>query len=200
MMKLMPPPLPSRMIAMAAARRRNWSFEKIGFALSISHQAVQQSLSRYERYHGEVSAKIRRTTLAATKVMFKCKVCGSAEWLNPRLIEAGFCSKKCHGLSQRYLSKNQIIWAIDRRIQTADTWTGLSKILKTDVQTIQRNIWIFLAENDLLTNAVVRRIWQPSQSLFVKRGRWKWLVDRTGIEPKKSGRGKLTWGTSNVDI
>lgn len=184
---LLPPPQSDRLYMMAAARRRGWTLEEIAQVCGISHQGVQQNIARYEKYHGAITPRAKTGSIrsSTTKKFFRCKTCGSAEWKLKGFKNEDYCSRKCSGVAKRCMSKEEILWAIDRRVTTGDTWLGLSKILNQYVQTIQSNIWVYLAQENLLTVSVIKRIWEPSPSLFRKQGRWNWLVERTGLAPTR---------------
>lgn len=116
--------------------------------------------------------------------MRRCTVCDETFFEKSGDRASVYCSQKCSGVAMRILTEEEIKWAIDQRSLHNQTWTGLAKVLRTDMQTVQKRIWNYLAEQDRLTKKVVDKIWMPSASLMIKRGRWNWLVNSTGLSPK----------------
>lgn len=182
----LPPPLSERTYLIAAARRRGISIGRIGPVFGISKQRVDQLLTKYEKYHGQVSVGMPRNharPIAARKVR-RCTVCDKQFLETFKKRSSVYCSQKCAGVAQRILTEDEITWAIDQRSLYNQTWTGLAKILRADMQVVQKRIWLYLFEQDRLTKNVVDKIWMPAPSLMVKRGRWNWLINSTGLIPK----------------
>lgn len=186
-MLLLPPPLSERTYVVAAARRRGISIGLIGPAWGISKQRVDQILTRYEKYHGRVSDGVPRNSARSrfARKVRRCSVCDEVFFETFKKRSSVFCSQKCSGVAQRILTDEEIKWAIDQRSLHNQTWTGLAKILRSDMQVVQKRIWHYLAEHDRLTKNIVDKIWMPAPSLMIKHGRWNWLINSTGLSPKE---------------
>lgn len=186
-MLALPPPISERVYLIANARRRGIGISLIARAIGISHQAVDQFITKYEIHREFVSVPVtHRSKLGPSNRIAKCARCGEIMFqsLSDRITQ--FCSRKCNGINSRLLNKKEIVWAIDQRRLNTSTWTGIARILGTDVQLVQRSIWISLYEDGLLTHSNVASIWRPAVSLMVKRGQWNWLIDSTGLHPTES--------------
>lgn len=187
-MKLLPAPIPARCYTVAAAARRGISASQSARSLGCSNQRVDQYLRRYEKHHGPISpvGEKRSMTFGRTmaRALFRCKACGSTEWIDHDQ-KRGYCSWRCSGISKRSLTREEIIRCIDGRY-SGQSWTGLALLEKTDYQTIQTSIWIFLYETGDLTIDRVERIWRPVSGTRHKQAKWNWLVERCGFEPARN--------------
>lgn len=182
----LPPPLSAQTYVVAAARRRGISLRVIGEALAFSHQYARYLVLKFEKYHGSIDfSPSRIQPRRAVKTFVQCRTCGKQFWerTGRSVSRIGYCSTKCHSLSQRCLVRNEIIWAIDRRSTTIDTWRDIERFLKTDYQTVQVSIWRFLHENGILTHKNVNKIWHSTWGTGRPGGEKKWLERRTGLEP-----------------
>jgi hypothetical protein len=98
-----------------------------------------------------------------------------------------YCSNRCVGLAQRIFSDGDIEALIDLRVEERISWTGLVAVLLPDVvpiQTIQNNIWLYLARRGELTKLNAEKIWQPPLDGKGRWGQWNWLINRTGAQPQ----------------
>lgn len=181
----LPRPVSSRDRTIMAARRRGLSLAKIALGLGVSTARVEQIVRRYERRNGPVLAntKIRREQSRAPRAAWRCRHCGAVSWGTG--VQAGeriYCDHICYGDAQKKLSPSDIQSALDMRA-SAQTWTGISKVLGTSIQAVQLRIWYHLHQQGLLSRDLVSRIWDPAPGLFCKRGRWNWLIGTTGLKP-----------------
>jgi hypothetical protein len=67
------------------------------------------------------------------------------------------------------------------------SWSGVAAVLLPQVvplQTIQKNIWLYLARRGELTHLNIAKIWMPPPDGRGHFGRWGWLEKSTGIRPQ----------------
>lgn len=176
------PPIVSDAV-LCAAYDRGISTTKIARCLGVTRERIRQRLQRQGRETAvdcEKGERSRRRTLPRSGLKIFCRVCGiefERNWGGE-----GFCSHKCLGLHTRVLTREDILSAIEMR-QSGSTWTGISRIFKTPIQTIQKNIWHLLNEDGRLTTQVVWGIWRPPAGVKTPPA-WRWLIKQTGLSPR----------------
>jgi hypothetical protein len=171
---------PIDILVIIAARRRGVPLRVIASQLGCSFQAVSYRIKAYERRTGQ-QVRIRAKPDYRARVASVCEQCGRTIWRAPHLVSR-YCSTRCYHISTRSLSHEELMRAIETR-QSGSTWTHVGNLFDTPFQTIQKRIWLYLMEADLLTRANVNRIWRPATHLFHRDPSWRWLANKYG-EPK----------------
>ena len=177
----------NRMIRIAYAR--GVPAPTIARALGVTNQRVDQIVTPIKMY---VTARPRFKPSTARRFRL-CRQCGQpfedqcTGTRGGRIFGGGFCSKRCHGLADRIFTDSDIEALIDLRVTGKASWTGLMAVLLPQVvpvQTIQTNIWRYLARRGELTHGNVAAIWTPPSPGAGNWGRWNWLARNTGIDPQ----------------
>jgi hypothetical protein len=183
-MLLLPPPLSARTRLVANARRRGIAITIIARGLGVSKQAVDQIVSKFEKYHGSISSPLKTHLRKRAAVRYvTCPSCGTRFRKRTDEKMTLYCSMECMGKENRLLTVEEISWAIEQRTTSGQAWTSLAQILGTDMQTVQSNIWLHLIDANNLTKDVVEKIWRGDQPRRGRPGDWNWLVNRTGVSP-----------------
>ena len=164
-----------------AAHRRGWTDKKIALAAGVSAQAINERLKSY----GEIRGKTRRISNVA-RTYFKCEHCGTRFWVTKeqKSRNTRFCSMVCSSFPRRALTQLEVETAIEYRRQ-GKLRNALAEHFDLSLQAIQRHIWIYLFERQLLTPRILREIW-----VFRSTGRhaaWNWLEASTGIIASNDG-------------
>jgi len=166
-----------------AAYRRGISITQIARATGLSHQRIDQKLAKIPRNKAHVHKSSAVRTLTA------CVVCGAVieDQVSYAAIRKGYCSSKCWGFAKRCLSDVKIVWAIEQRICSGETWTSLQNALKHPMQVIQGRICQHLHERDLLYENVLALIWRPAAHLQRKFGKWDSILKTRRLTAKVGG-------------
>jgi hypothetical protein len=159
-----------------AALRRGWSVKMVSRAAGVSHQAVQQRLSRYAPEYKLLKRDprhLRRVSLLDR--LKKCVICETT--FEPTDSEQLFCSKKCHGISQREISEAAVQTAISMR-KNGHTWKHVAQVVGAKYyQTLQFRIWEYLRTKNQLTRDEVWSIWDNGTN--PPHGpSWEWIENR----------------------
>lgn len=126
----------------AAARRRGISIDHIAAAAGFTRQWAQRKLERWTKETGERFDFIAQPH-SPKMTSWVCVVCGKQEWRIPSHAAWKYCSAKCRGQSQRYISDRKIESAITLR-KTGLSWTHVAIRTGHPLQSVQRRIWAIL--------------------------------------------------------
>lgn len=177
------PPTQREMLVMNAVKR-GIPLPVVARGLGVSHQACQQALVRYEKFHGSVRLDDgpRKFLPAVAKKFWECEICGKClDWV-PASTREKFCSRKCSGLAKQIITESKTRTAIQMRHE-GYLWKTIAKEFAVSVQAIQVSIWFFLQREGLFKTRIVAEIWSVRPSERRHSGRWKWLINNHGKAP-----------------
>lgn len=177
-------PLPPRVRMIVAARMRGISVTRIAQGFGISHQAicslVEKRRPQIEAILGEPFDYRAKMPCKLGKYIRTCEWCGKTEVINVgKVASQSFCSVRCAQGGRRRVSDNDVLGAIEMR-QEGYLWREISRVIGHPMQTIQKNIWMYLVRNGRLNLWEVRSIWKPAALDRLLPCGWLWLENSTG--------------------
>lgn len=171
-----------------AAYRRGWSFAKIAFAASVSLQAIQHIVRRYEKEFGKIEQRNRSFERPRLQRLVRCKYCGNVGWEFRPGWPRGYCSKNCSRLARLEVTDDVVEQSIEMRL-SGESWAAIARTFGNSQQSIQLQIWKYLYMRGKLNAAIIKKIWL-ARGRYLVSGRpssWAWIERRLGLYLQNDG-------------